>query len=148
MTIELMGRDMAFCRPGSGGAEEVKVRSFYRTSCRVVALLFLFALTGCSSTTTRLDAVPNDEQADAVVNGMTGIRYWQKSDLAMMEADSLASYRQEAAQFAASGHKGSLPTANYLAISGGGEDGAYGAGRCWSAGQRRGRDPNSSWSRG
>ena len=74
---------------------------------------------------------------------MTGIRYWQKSDLALMEQDSLASYRQEAAQFAASGHKGPLPPANYLAISGGGEDGAFGAGLLvgWTAAGTR---PNSS----
>lgn len=93
---------------------------------RVVAALSLSLLPACSAT--RLDAVPNDEQAAAVVDGMTGIRYWQQSDLALIEQDSVDSYTREAKLFQAAGHKGQLPTANFLAVSGGGEDGAFGAG--------------------
>src|SRR5258705_5618027 len=58
---------------------------------------------------------------------MTGIRYWQKEDLAPLEQDAIDGYNREAA-LAAAGNTGQLPTANYLAISGGGENGAFGAG--------------------
>src|SRR5262245_109846 len=85
------------------------------------------ALLGCS-TPVRLAAVPKDQQAAAIVDGMTGIRYWQKEDLPLMKQDGLEAYTREAELFAAAGNKGPLPPANYLAVSGGGEDGAFGAG--------------------
>jgi hypothetical protein len=75
-----------------------------------------------------LAAVPKDEEAAAVVDGMPGIRYWKKGDLALMEQDGIAAYKREADLLAAAGYKGQLPPANFLAVSGGGEDGAFGAG--------------------
>jgi predicted acylesterase/phospholipase RssA len=65
---------------------------------------------------------------------MTGIRYWQKADLALMQQDAFDVYKREAELFAASGQTGPLPTATYLGISGGGENGAFGAGLlvCWT----------------
>jgi len=92
-----------------------------------LALVVCATLQACSSPT-RLSAVPNDLQAEAVVAGMPGIRYWQKEDIPVLQQDGIASYRREAALLAAAGHTGPLPTANFLAISGGGEDGAFGAG--------------------
>ncbi len=99
-----------------------------------LALVVCATLQACSSPT-RLSAVPNDLQAEAVVAGMPGIRYWQKEDIPVLQQDGIASYRREAALLAAAGHTGPLPTANFLAISGGGEDGAFGAGLLvgWSA---------------
>jgi hypothetical protein len=97
---------------------------------RFVALLaaaIAMALQGCA-TPTRLSAVPKDQQAEAVVGGMSGIRYWQKTDLALMQHDALEAYAREADSLATAGRDGPLPPANYLAISGGGEDGAFGAG--------------------
>jgi hypothetical protein len=93
----------------------------------IVALVFLSLLSGCA-TPARLAAVPQAEQGAAVVDGMTGIRYWQKKDLALLEQDAIDAYKREAALAAAAGNTGQLPTANYLAISGGGENGAFGAG--------------------
>ncbi|MGH6933784.1 MAG: patatin-like phospholipase family protein [Dongiaceae bacterium] len=90
-------------------------------------MLFLSLLPGCASPT-RLRAVPQDQQAAAVVDGMTGIRYWQKEDLALMEQDGIDAYKREVELAAAAGNTGPLPPANFLAISGGGEDGAFGAG--------------------
>jgi predicted acylesterase/phospholipase RssA len=84
-------------------------------------------LQGCS-TPSRLAAVPKEQQAAATVGDMTGIRYWQKADLALMQQDGIDAFKREAELFAAAGHTGPLPPANYLAISGGGEDGAFGAG--------------------
>src|SRR5262249_25712217 len=60
--------------------------------------------------------------------GMTGIRYWADADTADMTRDALESVAQEKAYLAASGHQGALPPADFLAISGGGENGAFGAG--------------------
>jgi predicted acylesterase/phospholipase RssA len=77
---------------------------------------------------TRLAAVPKEQEAAAVVGGMSGIRYWQKADLALMQQDGIDAFKREVALLAEAGHKGPLPPANYLAVSGGGEDGAFGAG--------------------
>jgi predicted acylesterase/phospholipase RssA len=74
----------------------------------------------------RIAAVPEDREAVAVVGGMPGIRYWQSEDLALIEHDALESYQREAERARSDGVR--LPAANYLAISGGGEDGAFGAG--------------------
>lgn len=93
-----------------------------RSPLLALALLVLPLLPGCASPT-RLDAVPQVEQAMASVGGMTGIRYWQQEDLALMEQEALDAYARERAAT-----EGPLPPANFLAISGGGEDGAFGAG--------------------
>jgi predicted acylesterase/phospholipase RssA len=92
-----------------------------------IAVLCIALLQGCS-TPVRLAAVPKEQEAAATVDGMTGIRYWQRADLALLEEDGRESYRRETEAFAAAGNKGPLPPANYLAISGGGENGAFGAG--------------------
>jgi predicted acylesterase/phospholipase RssA len=75
-----------------------------------------------------LSAVPKEQEALAVVDGMTGIRYWQTADLAHMEQDGLDAFEREAKLFASEGNGGPLPPANFLAISGGGDQGAFGAG--------------------
>jgi predicted acylesterase/phospholipase RssA len=92
-----------------------------------VAVLLLAWLPACSSPA-RLSAVPEAEEAAAVVDGMTGIRYWQKGDLALMNQDTVEAYNREAQLWTAAGHTGPLPPSNFLAISGGGENGAFGAG--------------------
>ena len=93
----------------------------------IAAVLCLSLLPACS-TPVRLSAVPKDQEAAATVAGMTGIRYWQKPDLALMQQDAADAYKREEDTLAAAGHTGPLPPANFLAISGGGEDGAFGAG--------------------
>jgi predicted acylesterase/phospholipase RssA len=93
----------------------------------LLAAAMLLLLQGCT-TPVRLPAVPEDRQAEAVPDDMRGIRYWQPADLALMQQDALEAYRREEELFAASGSKGHLPPANFLSISGGGENGAFGAG--------------------
>jgi predicted acylesterase/phospholipase RssA len=93
----------------------------------VVLVLAALLIQGCASPA-RLDAVPKDQQSAAIVGGMSGIRYWQKEDLAMMQNDGLEAYSREAALYSAAGNEGQLPPANFLAVSGGGEDGAFVAG--------------------
>jgi predicted acylesterase/phospholipase RssA len=102
-------------------------RSFYRPFALAFAMIAVCLLQACSAPT-RLNAVPKDEEHEAVVDDMQGIRYWQTGDLALMQEDAVGAYKREAVLAAAAGRTGELPPANYLAISGGGEDGAFGAG--------------------
>ena len=102
-------------------------RTFDRAPFLIIALLFLSVLPGCAGPV-RLQAVPEVQEGAAVVEGMAGIRYWQTEDLALLQADALDSYAREAKLAAEAGNKGPLAPANFLAISGGGEDGAFGAG--------------------
>jgi predicted acylesterase/phospholipase RssA len=105
-----------------------QLREFWRWRLLpIIAILCLSLVAGCS-TPVRLAAVPKDEEAAAIVDGMTGIRYWQKPDIELMTQDVGDAYRRQVAAYAAAGGTGQLPMANFLGISGGGEDGAFGAG--------------------
>lgn len=122
------------CKP-EHHADDRRRRSYDRPRRRrirgAVVVLFctvVFGFTQGCSAPTRLAAVPKEQQAAATVGGMEGIRYWQDGDLASLRQDSIEAYRREVGQRAAAGDDGPPPPANYLAISGGGEDGAFGAG--------------------
>ena len=91
-----------------------------------LAVALQLGLAGCS-TPQRLPAVPSASalQAD---DGLGPVRF-----LVMRETDSFAaearnSLAKEQAWLASQGQAGPLPPANFLAISGGGDNGAYGAG--------------------
>ncbi|MEO3429522.1 patatin-like phospholipase family protein [Pelagibius sp. CAU 1746] len=101
-----------------------------RTFSASLFVLFLAGsslLQGCAAPA-RLPAVPEDRQSAAAVAGMPGIRYWQEADIPMLIEDGKQSYYRELDLWQASGQQGELPPASYLAVSGGGEDGAFGAG--------------------
>jgi len=104
---------------------------------------FLFALLGAMGCTSpvRLDAVPVANQAKASVAGMPDVRYWADGDASDFMRDALESVRRERDLLQRAGHRGPLPPAEFLAISGGGEDGAFGAGLLvgWSAAGTRPR---------
>lgn len=79
----------------------------------------------------RFDAVPVDAEQGATIPNMRNIRFWgdgDPADLAKMAAAGQAALEREKAYLAATGHTGPLPPVNALAISGGGENGAFGAG--------------------
>jgi predicted acylesterase/phospholipase RssA len=101
-------------------------RFFHPVQRVVIASLFLSLLPSCA--TPRLEAVPRGGETAAVVEGMTGIRYWQTDDLTLLQQDAVDAYSREAKLAGTAGISGSLPAANFLAISGGGPDGAFGAG--------------------
>ena len=100
----------------------------FRPWFRVLAFAAVLGLLQGCSTPVRVAAVPQDQEAAATVGDMTGIRYWQTADLALIQQDAIDAFKREAELFAAAGNTGPLPPANYLAISGGGENGAFGAG--------------------
>jgi hypothetical protein len=92
-----------------------------------VVAAVMFALSGCSPS--RGPAVPVDLQDRAVVPGLTpAARTWGAAINPEFEAAIVESVRRERAALAAEGFHGPLPPADYLALSGGGADGAFGAG--------------------
>jgi predicted acylesterase/phospholipase RssA len=98
--------------------------------CRtfVTGMLVCAALSGCSAAT-RLPAVPTDRTTQAVPLGVPNARYYVDVDLSDFTRDAMKSIDRERATLAASGKAGQpLPAINFLAISGGGDDGAFGAG--------------------
>jgi predicted acylesterase/phospholipase RssA len=109
------------------GSELVPIRNMLRTAAAVAGVFALLFLQACSLPE-RLNAVPKDMEAQAEIPGMPGVRYWQVSDLERLTEEAVAAYREQAEAWKAAGNKGPLPPAHFLAISGGGENGAYGAG--------------------
>jgi predicted patatin/cPLA2 family phospholipase len=84
-------------------------------------------MTGCSPLP-RLNAVPSQDASNVTVLGLSDIRYWGDENSPLLLQEGQAAYERELSSFRSAGHEGPLPPANYLAISGGGEDGAFGAG--------------------
>jgi predicted acylesterase/phospholipase RssA len=76
----------------------------------------------------RLDAVPPSLTAKAEVPGMPGVRYVGGGDMTDSLRASVEGLRREQDHLARLGHKGPLPPAAFLAISGGGDNGAFAAG--------------------
>ena len=80
-------------------------------------------------------AVPAQDTTRAEIPGIPNARYWVDADVEPFVRDAIASAQREQAYLARTGHQGPLPPINFLAISGGGDDGAFGAGLLvgWSA---------------
>lgn len=102
------------------------------------ALLFgvLTALLGGCGSPIREPGVPRELTTQVIPTGMpSNVRYWVDGDIAPMLRDGLASLERERAALAQAGRTGPLPPAHFLAISGGGDNGAFGAGLLcgWSA---------------
>src|ERR1700744_542650 len=75
----------------------------------------------------RLSAVPTNLTAQAQP-AVRDIRFFPERDPEPFVREMLLSYDRERAALPAPGHTGPLPPAYYLTVSGGGGDGAYGAG--------------------
>jgi len=104
------------------------MKAFAREFIPLMCIVALSMLTACSAPT-RTAAVPASEEEDAItVDGMKGIRYWGDETTPEMIRDAKDAFDREVAARKAAGEHGSLPPAIYLAISGGGENGAFGAG--------------------
>ena len=105
-----------------------------RASPKSVAILLLtlslLILQGCAARR-RVAAVPSALEAEASVSGMDyGIRYFPRDPerVQLFIDDYLKSLKLEEAYLAKQGHTGSLPSIAMLAISGGGDNGAFAAG--------------------
>ena len=93
----------------------------------VVCLIGAFVVGACSSPP-RKPAVPETLTTQAEVPGLEGVRYRVGIDSDRLRQDGIASFMKEKAQLKRVGHQGPLPPANFLAVSGGGDNGAFGAG--------------------
>ncbi len=99
----------------------------HRISILVLLSLALMVVSGCSKLH-RVQAVPDDLYMDAVVPGMPEIRYFVDEDPKPIIRDAVEAAKREKAHLASKGMSGPLPPAYLLAISGGGDNGAFGAG--------------------
>jgi predicted acylesterase/phospholipase RssA len=97
---------------------------------RTLSAVALLSLAGCALHG-RHHAVPLALQVKATVVGFPDeVRYFPRDpgDIKLMETEFVNSWEREAAVRRADGQSGPLPPAAYLAVSGGGDNGAYGAG--------------------
>jgi predicted acylesterase/phospholipase RssA len=97
----------------------------------LLAILAAVLFQSCASATARRNAVPADLEDQAEVTGFPpGMRYFPRDaeHVALFEKDFVESWARERAYLHTQGHDGPLPPAAYLAISGGGDNGAFGAG--------------------
>jgi predicted acylesterase/phospholipase RssA len=95
-----------------------------------LAAALQLGISGCS-TADRLPAVPQSAAAQAVPAPATSsapIRYLVTRETDSFAAEAHAALEREKAWLASQGKSGPLPPAYFLAVSGGGDNGAYGAG--------------------
>ncbi|MBU3622091.1 patatin-like phospholipase family protein [Polynucleobacter sp. CS-Odin-A6] len=89
---------------------------------RFILALLILTLFGCSSLQ-RKAAVPSQQMGQAQIAGLSGVRYLVASQSGIVQmADDIQ------AGFNARSDKTLKASANYLSLSGGGDDGAFGAG--------------------
>lgn len=95
-------------------------------------------LQGCASTS-RLKAVPMAATMEAEIPGMPGVRYVMPEGTPAFFKDAQESLAAELKTRAEIGATGPLPPVSFLAVSGGGDNGAYGAGLLngWTAAGNR-----------
>lgn len=93
----------------------------------LVAVALCLFIPGCGSHA-RLNAVPVEAEDQATVLALPGARYWGEGDPAAFRKTMIEAHFREQALLRTAGHQGDLPPAEFLAISGGGENGAFGAG--------------------
>ena len=107
----------------------------HKTSILAVLLTALLLFVQGCALPSRLAAVPVQDMTRAEIPGIPNARYWVHTDVEPFVQDAIASAQREQAYLARTGHQGPLPPINFLAISGGGDDGAFGAGLLvgWSA---------------
>ncbi len=95
-------------------------------------------LFGACGSIARLEPPPGRETDRIAILGLPNARFWFDSDPAAIGREvRLMEQRQAALQ--PPGRRGALPPANYLALSGGGDNGAFGAGLMvgWTESGRR-----------
>src|SRR5690349_13218113 len=112
---------MSLVATGRGLASGISAR------LRLAATFIAVAITmGCAGPG-RMASPPALVAARAVPEG-GGVRYFVARDTSGFEAAAIDSLRREQAWRASRGETGPLPPVSWLAISGGGDDGAFTAG--------------------
>jgi predicted acylesterase/phospholipase RssA len=93
----------------------------------LAAILLPLLLVACAGPI-RLNAVPEERTIEATIPGIPGARFWVDKESEPFLQEALRSLEKEKLHLAASGHVGPLPPVSFLAVSGGGDNGAFGAG--------------------
>ena len=93
----------------------------------ILVFAFVGALQACAAPE-RLPAVPKGQLVDASVPGIPEARLYVDGDPEPFERLGLESVRREKAYLEEQGQAGAMPPAHYLVVSGGGDNGAFGAG--------------------
>jgi predicted patatin/cPLA2 family phospholipase len=112
-----------------------KSAAYRFTTAAVLVTLCLAAAAGGCATTARLPAVPLSLAASAAPLNIADARYYADTDKERMSALATQSYNRALAAGLVHVKAGKRQTRTFLAMSGGGDDGAYGAGLLtgWSA---------------
>ncbi len=96
-------------------------------SILVLTAALLMLVQGCA-TLKRRGAVPAGLTPQAEIPGIPNARFWVDADLTPYLQEVDRGLDREKAFLARSGQRRALPPANFLALSGGGDNGALGAG--------------------
>ena len=109
-------------------------------ACAALLLLVLPFLCGACASILRLDPPPAELAVAMPVLGIPNARFWPDGSPEPLAREVIAAAgRQLAEARRLNGAQARLPPANFLALSGGGDDGAYGAGLLvgWTASGQR-----------
>ncbi|WP_434130565.1 patatin-like phospholipase family protein [Methylocaldum sp. GT1BB] len=104
----------------------------------LLLLAAIVCLSACSLPTRR-PAAPQAWSEKAQVVGLPGIRYVVRTEMPEFAQDAMETFYRERAYLTRQNQADTLPPANFLALSGGGDNGAFGAGLLcgWTAGGTR-----------
>ncbi|MBO9662844.1 patatin-like phospholipase family protein [Dokdonella sp.] len=111
------------------GAMERTAGDSITWTLRVLMLSIVVWLLQACSTLPRTDALPKSEADAAAIPGIPNARYWLDSDIVPFARSAIGDIGRARTAFAQSGTTAqALPPAAILAISGGGENGAFAVG--------------------
>jgi predicted patatin/cPLA2 family phospholipase len=99
---------------------------FSRSAKALASALMLFAIAGCAGPE-RLGAVPPDETVRALPLGLANARFFPATQSAELIAEGRKAVQRQRQALGLAPHA-AMPPAQFLAISGGGDDGAFGSG--------------------
>ena len=107
---------------------------FRRIASGLFWLTMCIALSGCA-VPERLTAVPEDATTKAEIRGIPNARFFPETQVKLLAEETREAQQREISALVAHGSGSALSEANLLAVSGGGADGAFGAGLLtgWSA---------------
>jgi hypothetical protein len=111
-------------------------RQGFRAWPRVLLLAVVLPLVvAACAAPLRLNAVPEDRTLEAIVPGIPEARFWVDKEMEPFAKEAIQSFYREQAYLESIGHTGPLPPVAFLAVSGGGDNGAFGAGllKGWTA---------------
>jgi hypothetical protein len=94
---------------------------------RLALVAAVLGLAACSGPE-RLSAVPAAQTERALPLGLANARFFPDAAANGMQVEGEESVKRELAAWRAAGNSGPLPPVNFLAISGGGDNGAFGSG--------------------